>query len=236
MLEKNKVYRGFLIDADDTIFDFNRCEREALIETVGKASPMYSADEIVSKYHSINMPLWRAFENGKINSHEINTERFILLCRVLDLKINSDRLAADYLNSLSQKSYLFRNVLPVLEKLSRKASLYLITNGFASVQKGRLARAGIEIFFSGALISEEVGLAKPDPRFFWEAAKRIFLSPHEILCVGDDPSTDIRGGYLSGMDTCWYMHKPRIYPMDEPEPDYTITDFRELLGFTPAVS
>ena len=70
------------------------------------------------------------------------------------------------------------------------------------VQRGRIARAEIEVFFTDILFSEDVGLYKPDPRFFLLACKRLKLPVYEILCIWDSPSADIRGAKLAGIDAC----------------------------------
>jgi FMN phosphatase YigB (HAD superfamily) len=62
------------------------------------------------------------------------------------------------------------------------------------------------------------------------------LPSYEVLCVGDSPSSDIRGGSRAGIDTCWYNPALRPYPGGEPTPDYTVGDIRGILDFAYPVS
>lgn len=49
----------------------------------------------------------------------------------------------------------------MLEELYGKYRLYLASNGIAKVQHSRIDSAGIEKYFDGLFISEEIGGRKP---------------------------------------------------------------------------
>jgi FMN phosphatase YigB (HAD superfamily) len=95
-----------------------------------------------------------------------------------------------------------------------------------------MKRAGISGLFKAVLISEEIGVSKPDPAFFRAAAQALGLPPADLLCVGDSPSTDIRGALASGIDACWYSPNGAVWQEGEPAPLYTIRDLRELERFS----
>jgi putative hydrolase of the HAD superfamily len=139
-----------------------------------------------------------------------------------------------YIEALSQKGYLLANALSILQTMSAEVPLLLLSNGIARVQRRRIERSGIARYFKDILISGEVGLAKPDPAIFALAIERLQCRKDRILCVGDSPSSDIRGGNLAGIDTCWVAPPGVEYPMEEPPPLYRISDLRELLSFLPA--
>lgn len=50
-----------------------------------------------------------------------------------------------------------------------------------------------------AILSYEVGVAKPDPRIYALACEMIGAAPSEILFVGDTPSADVEGPRAFGM-------------------------------------
>ncbi len=79
-------------------------------------------------------------------------------------------------------------------------------------------------------------MVKPDPEFFRLATRRLHLSPHEVLCVGDNPLADIKGAHEAGIDTCWYNPYPQSYPANSPAPDYAISDLIQLKGFAAEAS
>jgi HAD superfamily hydrolase (TIGR01549 family) len=128
------------------------------------------------------------------------------------------------------------HTISLLEFLSKRSLLCLITNGLADVQKNRIARAELEVFFNDILISQEIGLEKPNPEFFRLAVRRLRLSPHEVLCVGDNPLIDIKGARDAGLDTCWFNPYVQSYPAGFPPPDYTVTDLFQLKDLVVDVS
>lgn len=228
-----RKYRGFIIDADNTLFDFDRAQRDALFESLKMLKYAGFSEEIYNFFESINKTLWKSLEEGKIERGSLKVERFRLLLDELKIEGDCEELAQLYLKRLGRKDYLLPHAIEVLEYLYRRAFLVLLTNGITRVQQERITRSGIEIFFQDIIISEEIGLTKPDPAIFLLAARRVNLPPSALLCVGDSPSSDIRGGYNSGMDTCWFRSTSTDYPYQEPEPDYIIDDLRELIKFAP---
>ena len=227
-----KKYHGFFLDADNTLFDIDKAERDALFETMETISPASFSEEVYQSYHSINQEVRKGFEEGTINYSDLKTTRFLNLLKRLQLDTDPEQASELFLDKLSTKAYLLPHAIEVLEYLAKRASLILVSNGISRVQRGRIARTGIEIFFQDILISEEIGISKTVPGFFRQALKRLQLPPHKVLCIGDSPSADIRGGHQNGLDTCWFTYPERRYPADEPKPDYIVTDLRELTAFS----
>jgi len=224
-------FDGLLLDADNTLLDFDRAERAALLQTLGPSlggstvEPARAA-ALTGAFHAINARLWRQFEGGLIDQAFLRKERFRLLCEKLRLGGDPGLFSELYIENLSSKAYLRPHAVGILRWLRRRVPLALVSNGVARVQRARLAR--IAGFFDAILISEEIGVAKPDRRFFDLAVERLGLPRDRLLCVGDSPSSDIRGGRLAGLATCWYAYPPRPYPPEEPPPDYRIDDLRRL--------
>ncbi|MCA9932829.1 MAG: HAD-IA family hydrolase, partial [Anaerolineales bacterium] len=81
----------------------------------------------------------------------------------------------------------------------------IITNGIAAVQRPRMARSPLQPFVEAFIISEEVGVAKPDPAIF-DVAFAQMGEPQRtaVLIIGDSLSSDMQGGLNYGIDTCWY--------------------------------
>ncbi len=224
-------FRGFLFDADNTILDFDAAEEQALLAAVDAR-----ADGLLAAYRRINGALWKEAEAGTISRERLAEERFRRLALELSLAVDPAHLARRYLRELAARAPLLPAAIAVLDRLSRAAVLGLLTNGIASVQRPRIAKAGIEVFFQAIIVCEEVGINKPDPAVFHLAARRLHLAPHEMLCVGDSPSSDIRGGWAAGMATCWVNLRGRPYPPEEPAPDYVVARLEELLDLAPQPS
>lgn len=205
-------YDLVLIDADDTLFDFQRCEEEALRKTLaeagiqdGRAAPLYK---------EINARAWAAVEAGTRTRDEIKTWRFAELLGALGVAggpggpLDPESVGESYLDKLSREAWLLEGAVECCQALRGKARLVLVTNGITRVQKGRLARSPLGSAFDAVVISEEAGYAKPDPRVFALGASLAGgCEPSRALVVGDSLSSDIAGGFAWGADTCWFNPK-----------------------------
>ena len=60
----------------------------------------------------------------------------------------------------------------VLEHWSARVALALVTNGASRLQHAKLAVTELESYFTPVIVSEEVGIGKPDPAPFQAALER----------------------------------------------------------------
>lgn len=81
----------------------------------------------------------------------------------------------------------------------------IITNGFKSLQQKRLDNTDTAGFFEIVVVSEDVGVAKPDPAIF-EFAFGLMpkVDKSAVLMVGDTLASDILGANNIGIDSCWF--------------------------------
>ena len=229
-----KRYRGFLFDADNTLFDYDRAETEALDETVARAAPSVPRDRARAAYRVINAGYWKRFEQGALTLDALKVGRFADFLQELGVEGEPSLLSIEYLARLSRKAYFLPYARGVVRALSRRAPLCLVTNGISMVQRGRLALSGIAGCFSAVLISEELGMAKPDVRFFQAACEALRLPPSDLLCIGDSPVADVMGARGAGIDSCWYAPSGASWPGPAEGPDCIIRSLKEIMKFAPA--
>jgi 2-haloacid dehalogenase len=226
-------FRGFLIDADNTIFDYDRGERAALAGVLSETG-LEPTPAIHMAYRRINDRFWRAFERGEVTQDVLKVERFreLLAETAPGFRVDLAAVSRRYMELLAMQAHLLPHAGPAIADLAGRAALGLATNGLPEVQRARLERSGLASCFRAVLISGELGMAKPDPRFFLLGAERLGLPPSAVLCVGDVPGTDIRGARAAGMASCWVAAPGSSWPEDEPGPDYTIRDLRALAALS----
>jgi putative hydrolase of the HAD superfamily len=108
--------------------------------------------------------------------------------------------------------------------------LAIVTNGLKDVQNNRIRKSVIGEYIKDIIISEEVGISKPDPGIFEHAFNNIEqYDKSRVLMVGDSLSSDIQGGINFGIDTCWYNpHKTQN--QTQISPSYEISNLMELLS------
>lgn len=221
-------YRTLLFDADETLLDFPRSERAALCEALQR-SGITPNSEMIEEYSRINSATWKRLERGEITKEALRIERFFEFCRYFGLQADVPRMAADYLASLATQSFLLEDALEVCRILTKCCDLYIITNGIADVQHGRLDRSPIRPFFKDIFISEELGAEKPNPAFFEAVASRIpNFEIADTLVVGDSLTSDMAGGIMAGLDTCWLNFKGKEKPSHLPI-TYVIGNLRDVI-------
>ena len=116
----------------------------------------------------------------------------------------------------------------LVDSLTGKVNLGIITNGFTELQSIRLSRTGFQDAFSPVVISEQLGKAKPDVAIFNHAFS-LMGDPdkHQVLMVGDNLHSDILGGINAGIDTCWLNHHGAEVS-DDIAPSYQVSNLTEL--------
>jgi putative hydrolase of the HAD superfamily len=113
----------------------------------------------------------------------------------------------------------------VLETLrGRGVKLGVITNGLTWSQNTKLEAMGLREFFSVVLISEEVGIRKPDARIFMMGLDGLGVDASDAVFVGDNPELDIAGARGVGMRAIWLNSD-----QEEIEGVQRITSFDQLL-------
>lgn len=221
-------YEFLLLDADETLFDFPRAEREAIKDALAKWN-ITANEEMISKYSEINDRHWKMLERGEIGKSELRVARFAAFCTYYGLDVDVPSLAIAYTDALATKGYLLPCALEVCRALATQCKLYIITNGIASVQRGRLEPSPLREFIEELFISEELGAEKPHAAYFDAVAAKI---PHfdrqKALVVGDSLSSDMRGGVNAGIDTCWFNPQGKPAPADL-SITYTISTLKELI-------
>ena len=220
-------YTWLLFDADGTLFDFQHAEAIALKTTPDQMGLVVPAS-FVATYHRVNNALWRRFEGGELRASGIRRERFRLLFEDLGLVGDSLAFSEAFLENLIQESTLLDGAQSLIDQLKHQYHLALLTNGFASVQHARIARLGVGDLFNPVIISEEVGVAKPDPAIFDIALAQMgYPDKASVLMIGDSLSSDIRGGSNAGIDTCWFNPSASINRTDV-VPTYEISILSDL--------
>ncbi len=97
--------------------------------------------------------------------------------------------------------HLVRNAL-LLARLKRHFKLGVVSNFYGNVEV--LCREfGLAPHLDVILDSIHVGLSKPDPAFFQEAARRLGIPGRQILFVGDSYDRDMVPARQAGMKTIW---------------------------------
>ena len=206
-----KQYQWLLFDADGTLFDYEKAERSALEQALGRIGVAFAPAHL-STYRQINQALWQEVERGNVTPGFVKVRRFELFLESIQVQQDAAALSTCYLGCLSDCSELLEDAEAVLQTLQRKYRIAILTNGLKEVQRGRLARSVIRHHVTDLIISEEIGAAKPATEFFDRALVRLGNPGRDqVLMIGDVWASDIEGAVQYGIDACWYnpARKPR---------------------------
>ncbi|PFJ82869.1 2-haloalkanoic acid dehalogenase, partial [Bacillus cereus] len=91
-----------------------------------------------------------------------------------------------------------------LNHIKRHFKIGIITNGSTHRQKAKIINTNLNNYFDTIIISEEVGLSKPDKRIFELALNKLNVQPENTLFVGDDLEKDIAGCQNANIKGVWF--------------------------------
>ena len=220
-------YEILLFDADATLLDFKRSEREAVIESLTFFG-IPATDEVIEKYSEINDGYWKMLERGEITKKELMVARWASLLEYYGFEADAQEIAELYPVRLADKSHLIEGSEKLCADLYGKYKMYIVTNGFKSVQQKRFCMCPLAKYFDEVFISEDIGYDKPAIEYFNEIAKRIpEYDPARAIIIGDSLTSDIQGGINAGIDTCWYNPEGKSAPAGM-SITYIVSDLSEI--------
>ena len=145
------------MDADNTLLDFTRSEHDAIAETFAHFG-LPSDDATIAIYSEVNDAHWKMLERGEIEKKMLMWKRFEAFCERTGLQADPKALAADYLLTLSTKSYMITGALEVCAALAQKCRMYIITNGDKRVQQGRFTPALWQSILKSAIFPRRLAM------------------------------------------------------------------------------
>jgi 2-haloacid dehalogenase len=204
MTSMPKPYKLILWDLDNTLFDFDKAEEDALQYAMRKHDLAYDPSSTLEGFRVVNHRRWKGLEQKQYTKDDVLVGRFeeffgpgVVDCRALN---------EDYLWFLGEHKSLYPEAENVVRELHTRGFIQsIVTNGAKEVQDACYYQSPIAPFIKAIVISEEIGFAKPDPTIFEIACQRSgWLDKSTTLVVGDSLSSDIAGGQAYGVDTCYF--------------------------------
>ena len=230
-----KRYTTLFIDLDNTLYDFSGNSREAysiVYTQFGYDRWFDSFEHYYTIYEEYNLQLWALYAEGKITKDRLNAERYAHPLRVVGVP-DADAVSARFWDEAMKRLPLGQRLMPyareVLEYLRPRYKLYILSNGFTELQARKMRSAGIDHYFDGVVLSEDIGVNKPNPAIFEHALRVADVSAAEALMIGDNFEVDIEGAQRVGIDQVYYdvAHLPLDGKHCHP-PTYTIGSLLEL--------
>lgn len=231
-----KEVQHIFFDLDKTLWDFETNSREALkdifIDEDLKEKGIDDFNQFYQIYAKINEQCWDLYRQNLMNKAYLRYQRFYLTLKYFN--IDNRRLAKiigeAYVEISPKKTALIPGTKALLDYLSERHLLHIITNGFEEVQYQKLHNTGIKTYFQHIITSEKAGRRKPDPKIFRFALQQAGVKADQTVMIGDDYEIDIQGALKSGIKAIWY--NPSQSPILQ-EDIHVVTDLLNICKLFP---
>tara|TARA_B100000902_G_scaffold271235_1_gene257171 strand:- start:364 stop:1056 length:693 start_codon:yes stop_codon:yes gene_type:complete len=209
-MNKKIMVKDVFFDLDHTLWDFDKNSMLAFKRVFKKFKINIEFDAFLKIYEPINVEYWKKYREDKVSKENLRRGRLIDSFNFFDLIYTTekiDKIADAYIQELPNDNHLFEGAVEILDYLTLKYKLHIITNGFEEVQYKKLKNSGIVHYFSTVTTSEEVGVKKPNSKVFLTALKKANSIPEESVMIGDSLEADILGANNIGMQTIFYNYR-----------------------------
>lgn len=201
-----------LFDLDDTLWD---CAGNSVISL----HKLYDNHKLSNHFHSfasfnniyqhINDELWAALPDSCMTVADVRIERFVRTLGAVGINSTElgERLNDEYMKLMVKCPGTMPHAAEVLEELSQRYRVSIVTNGIADVQRGKMAASGLEKYAYDVFVSDEIGAMKPKKEYFDRVLKRLGICKSACIVIGDNAVTDIKGATDFGLSAVWYNWK-----------------------------
>lgn len=190
-------------DLDGTLLDFESAMRSSLAASVaeiraavpGPTSTALTVDHLIAIRDRVSREV-----QGVRTMEEIRLHAFGQALEEIgspDPELAA-RLSTLYLDRRFRQIKPYPDALPALEVLAGEYRLGLASNGNSYPE-----RCGLPNRFDFVVLSQELGISKPDPRFYRSVAEAAGVPLERIAHVGDSLRNDILPAQEVGLRTVW---------------------------------
>lgn len=203
------MVRAVLFDLDDTLFDHRHCAREALAGIRAAHACFSGVDlEALERQHAgILEELHLDVLAGRLDLDAARIERFRRLFAAAGIEPDADlaaRTAAAYRQGYLASRREVAGAAALLTAVRQHAQVVIVSNNLLEEQRAKLRECGLELFVDVLVVSEEVGVSKPDRRIFEVALERAQCAASEAVMVGDSWPNDVAGARAVGIRAVWF--------------------------------
>ena len=217
-------------DLDDTLLDHKKAEQNGLTDVHQHFDEVNKIplEKLIETYHHINKGLWEEYGRGKIDRHILHRRRFEETFAALGIETSLYEEAGKVYMAYYRNHWEWVDgAKKAYDKIASKYPVGIITNGFAETQWMKIDQFGFRETARHIVISEEVGVMKPNQKIFDHSTELVGVPREKILYVGDSVTSDVKGGMNAGWKVAWYKSNPT--ELEALLPTFVFDDFDQLL-------
>jgi HAD superfamily hydrolase (TIGR01549 family) len=217
-MESTSERHAFLFDLDDTIYDHrNAClcglaalrSRYSALRTSSVGELEVEYDTFLNRLHPLTL-------GGQLDPQTARRERVRLLfsSHGEDLSAGeAHRRASAYRAAYLASERAIPGAPAVIRALSQAGyPIGVVTNNAVRGQRRKLKVCRVDQFVRALVISQAVGVSKPNPEIFRIALRRLGAFPRQTVMVGDSFESDVRGAQAAGLSAIWFNRRCRPFP------------------------
>jgi putative hydrolase of the HAD superfamily len=228
------LIKAVLFDLDDTLYDRVKAQGDILRIIVREYPELFSGldhETILHAFYESDRLSTIEFYAGAPLDSSSRLRRTRMFLRLLSISEGrAGEIAATYMKAYSTVVTPVAGTERVFAELSGRYRLGIVSNGSPDVQYTKLKGLGIKDSLCCIVLSEEVGIRKPDPAIFSRACEALALRPQECLYVGDSYRNDVVGAKGAGVLACWFNPQRQTIPAGSSVvPDFAIGALDEVL-------
>lgn len=221
---EKKTIKACAFDLGNTLINDTQLAREATLdmsEWLFNKSFIQSREAFRSTYERINHGTRRPFISHTFGELEFFEKTFAELAVNA---ISAEAALNKYREILMQKIHPDKDIVDTLQFLKQEnIRIALLSNESVARVDAYLDKTNMRAFFNTIIVSEGIGIEKPDLRFFQEVLNRLDIKSEEMVMFGDneiaDGASKKLGIYFVLVKA--YMTKDWIWEKGEPHtPDY----------------
>lgn len=221
------MIKTVFLDVDNTLLDFDECSRQSMKLAFQDFHLDYH-ESMFDVFCQINELLWQQIEKGQLDKEGLYQVRWQMIFQELKIDCDSIKFEKDFLKYLGEISIPIDGAMELLQYLSSRYTLCIVSNAPYFQQIKRLQKIHLLTYIDHIFISEQIGFSKPSCEFFDACFMQLpSLKKEETIIIGDSLSADIKGGINYGISTCWYNHKHQLEPCDL-KIDYIVETLLEI--------
>ncbi len=201
--------RVVLVDMDDTLFDHSLTCRAAIAELRRERAFLrrQPLEQLWREYLRQLESTWATLSPTRAAIDEARRERWRRLALSCGATPSEGEVAA--LSRTYRRQYQrLRRPVPgtraLLARLHRRAPVVIVTNNELAEQEEKVRFLGIGEHIDGLVVSETVGVGKPDARIFQAALRAVGARPHEATMLGDSWANDVVGARRARIRPVWF--------------------------------
>ncbi len=238
--------KAVLFDLDDTIIAWDAvaeqswqlvCNRFVSRVTGLKGNELYAAVKEARDWY-LSDPERHRYSRLNLKSYRRNAVSMALTRLGVNAPALANEIADAYGIERDAAAFVYPGAIDTLKYFrAQKVRLALVTNGTSEGQRKKIERYDLYHFFDSIMIEGEMGVGKPNERFFLATLKSLDVSGSEAWMVGDDIERDIGGAQRIGIRGCWVDWRGIGIPESSTiKPDKIVRTISELMTDSRSIS